>query len=104
MHPKAQTELTTLLVSLTKQKRQVFIVETHSSYMIDRARIEIMRGNISHNDVSLVYLEPQRNDKGRTVKAHNITFDKEANLVGEPPHYAKFFVKETGRLLGFDKE
>ena len=104
LHPKAQAELTTLLVSLAEQKRRTFIVETHSSHMLDRARIEITRGKISRDDVSLIYLEPQCSDKGRTVKAHNITFDEEANLVGEPPHYAKFFVKETGCLLGFDKE
>ena len=104
LHPRAQAELATLLVSLAKRKRRTFIVETHSSHMLDRARIEIMHGRISRNDVSLIYLEPQRSDKGRNVKVHNITFDEEANLVGEPPHFAKFFVKETGRLLGFDKE
>ena len=44
LHPKAQAELSSLLVKLANKDDQSFIVETHSDYMIDRARIEIIRG------------------------------------------------------------
>ena len=66
--------------------------------MIDRARIEIRKGNIRPEDVSLIYLEP----KGRVVKVHNIRFDKMANMQGVPPHYGKFFMKEYRELMGFE--
>ena len=46
LHPKAQAELSSLLVKLANSGNQSFIVETHSDYMIDRARVDIMRGNI----------------------------------------------------------
>lgn len=101
LHPKAQAALASMLVELTKQKGKGFIVETHSRNMIDRVRIEIMRGNIKPDDVSLIYLQPERSSSGRVVKAHNITFDGEANMIGEPPHYAEFFMEETGRMFGF---
>ena len=97
LHPKAQAELSSLLVKLANKGDQSFIVETHSDYMIDRARIEIRKGNICPEDVSLIYFEP----KGNIVKVHNITFDKMANMVGVPSHYGKFFLKETNRLMGF---
>ena len=97
LHPKAQAEFSSLLVKLANKGNQSFIVETHSDYMIDRARIEIIRGNICPEDVSLIYFEP----KGRIVKVHNISFDKMANMVGVPPHYGEFFLKESKRLLGF---
>ena len=97
LHPRAQAELSSLLVKLANKGNQSFIIETHSDYMIDRARIEIIRGNIRPQDVSLIYFEP----KGNIVKVHNITFDKMANMVGVPPHYGKFFLKESKRLLGF---
>ena len=97
LHPRAQAELSSLLVKLATQGNQSFIVETHSDYMIDRARIEIIRGNIRPQDVSLIYFEP----KGNIVKVHNIGFDKMANMVGVPPHYGEFFLKESKRLLGF---
>lgn len=97
LHPRAQAELSCLLVKLVNKGNQSFIVETHSDYMIDRARIEIIRGNIRPQDVSLIYFEP----KGNIVKVHNIGFDKMANMVGVPPHYGEFFLKESKRLLGF---
>ena len=97
LHPRAQAELSSLLTKLTSQSNQLFIVETHSDYMIDRARIDIIRGNIRPEDVSLIYFEP----KGNIVKVHNISFDKMANMVGVPPHYGEFFLKESKRLLGF---
>lgn len=97
LHPRAQAELSSLMVKLANDTNRSFIVETHSDYMIDRARIEIIRGNIRPEDVSLIYFEP----KGRIVKVHNISFDKMANMVGVPPHYGEFFLKESKRLLGF---
>ena len=97
LHPKAQAELSSLLAKLASQSTRSFIIETHSDYMLDRARIEIIRGNIRPEDVSLIYFEP----KGRIVKVHNISFDKMANMVGDPPHYGEFFLKESKRLLGF---
>ena len=98
LHPKAQAQLSSLLAELARRGRHAFIVETHSDYLIDRVRIEIRRGNISHEEVSLIYLEP----KGRVVHAHNIRFDKMANMLDAPPHYGKFFLQETDRLMGFE--
>ena len=98
LHPKAQAEFSSLLAKLANQGNQTFIVETHSDNMIDRARIDIMKGNISPEDVSLVYFEP----KGNIVKVHNISFDEMGNLIGVPTHYRNFFLKESKRLMGFE--
>ena len=97
LHPRAQAELSSLLAKSSKF-RLAFIVETHSDYMIDRARIEIRKGTIHPEDVSLIYLEP----KGRVVKVHNIRFDKMGNMEGVPPHYREFFMTEYRRLMGFE--
>ena len=98
LHPKAQAELSTLIVKLAGEHKRAFIVETHSDYMIDRARIDIRECTIRPEDVSLIYLEP----KGGTVKVHNISFDEMANMIGVPKHYGEFFLKETDRLMGFE--
>ena len=99
LHPRAQAELSSLMATIASQGRRSFIVETHSDYMIDRARIEIRKGTIRPEDVSLIYLEP----KGRVVKVHNIHFDEMANMIGVPKHYGEFFLKETDRLMGFEE-
>lgn len=98
LHPRAQAELSSLLVQLASTSNRSFIVETHSDYMIDRARIDIRKGYIRHEDVSLIYFEP----KGNIVKVHNISFDEMGNLVGVPSHYRDFFLQETDRLMGFE--
>ena len=98
LHPKAQAEFSSLLAKLANKGAQSFIVETHSDYMIDRARIEIRKGNIRPEDVSLIYFEP----KGNIVRVHNISFDKMGNMEGVPPHYRDFFLKESKRLMGFE--
>ena len=98
LHPRAQAEFTTLLTKLKQQSNQSFIVETHNDYMIDRARIEIRKGNIKPEDVSLIYFEPKRN----IVKTHNIGFDEMGNLIDVPKDYREFFLKETDRLMGFE--
>ncbi|MCE2396914.1 AAA family ATPase [Candidatus Poribacteria bacterium] len=97
LHPRAQAELSSLL-AMSSQFRLGCIVETHSDYMIDRARIEIRKGNIRPEDVSLIYLEPKRN----VVKVHNISFDKMGNMEGVPQHYRDFFMTEYRRLMGFE--
>ena len=98
LHPRAQAELSSLLVKSAGQGNGSFIVETHSDHMIDRARIEIRNGNIDHKDVSLVYFEPRAN----IVRVHNIRFDKLGNMDGVPSHYREFFLHETDRLMGFE--
>ena len=98
LHPRAQAELSSLLVQLASTSNRSFIVETHSDYMIDRARIDIRKGHIRHEDVSLIYFEP----KGNIVRVHNIGFDEMGNLVNVPAHYRDFFLKETDRLMGFE--
>jgi len=99
LHPKGQAALASLLTEVIEQQKHSFIIETHSDYMIDRARIEIMRGNIKPEDVSLVYFEAL---KSRRVRPHNIEFDKQGNLRNAPRHYRDFFLHETNNLLGFD--
>lgn len=98
LHPKAQAELSSLLAKSASKDKRSFIVETHSDYMIDRARVEIRKGNIDHKDVSLIYFEPKAN----IVRVHNIRFDKIGNMEGVPPYYREFFLKESDRLMGFE--
>ena len=98
LHPRGQAELSSLLVTMCKDNSCKFIVETHSDYMIGRARIEIIKGNIKPEDVSLIYLEPN----GDKVEVYNVGFDRGANFVGLPDGYREFFQKETLQLFGIE--
>ncbi len=97
LHPKGQAELSSMLIETIKSKKHRYVIETHSDAMVNRARIEIMNGVIAAQDVSLIYLEPV----GNQVRVHNISFDRQGNLIGAPPGYRNFFINESDRLLGF---
>ena len=99
LHPKAQAELSSLLIEIAKQRKQNFVIETHSDYMVDRARIDIRDRKIPPDDVSLIYFEPC----GRNVKVHNIKFDKQGNLLNAPDNFRQFFLEESKRFLGLDE-
>ena len=99
LHPKAQAALTSLLVERATSGKYCFIIETHSDFMVNRACIEIMRGNIKPEDVSLIYLEEKKGD----IEVYNFCFNKEADFTEEPPlSYRDFFMRETRQLLGWD--
>ena len=98
LHPKAEAAFASLLATLAQEKNNAFIIETHSDYMTNRARIDIMKGNIKPEDVSLIYLETQ----GKDTKVHNLCFDKQGNFENDPPDsYDDFFLSESHKLLGW---
>ena len=105
LHPSAQAALSSILIGLLNANRRRrpkspshFVIETHSDYMIDRARIAIRRNQIRPEDVSLVYLEPK--SRGG-VAVHNVRFDEMGEMQGIPSGYRSFFLKESDALLGF---
>ncbi len=100
LHPQAQAAIGSLMAHFAKTKNgkgHSFLVETHDDFIVDRIRMEIRKGKIAPENVSLVYHEMKKD----RVQLHNISFDKEGNLLNVPNSYRKFFMKEAGALLGF---
>ena len=98
LHPRGQAELAELFAKAVKKRRNRFLIETHSDYIVDRMRILVRKQLLRPDDVSIIFFEPQRN----AVKIHNIALDEFGNIKDAPESYRSFFLKETDRLLGFD--
>ena len=98
LHPRTQAQLASFLINMHKAFNHGFVVETHSDYIVDRTRIEIMKGNINPEMVSLIYFQPVSD--GNKIKVHNIDLDKQANLIGAPTSFRDFFMRESDQLLG----
>ncbi|MGU9951284.1 MAG: AAA family ATPase [Gammaproteobacteria bacterium WSBS_2016_MAG_OTU1] len=97
LHPQAQAAFGSLLVHFAENgKGQNFLVETHSDFIVDRICTEIRDGNISPENVSLIYHEMKKG----YVQLHNITFDKMGNLENVPDGYRDFFMHEMNKVLG----
>ena len=97
LHPRGQAELASLFIQSWKHRKHRFLIETHSDHVVDRVRIAVRLGELKADDVSILYFEPKRN----SVQIHNLSLDKQGNLLNAPPGYRDFFLRETDRLLGF---
>jgi AAA ATPase domain len=98
LHPRAQAELGSLLVTMAavKGSRPTFVVETHSDYLVDRVRIDVAAGKISPNDVTIVFF--QKGLHGST--ADNLFLNDQGEIKDAPDEFRAFFIEEHGRLLG----
>jgi hypothetical protein len=63
LHPRAQAELGSFFVSLAKQERKRFLIETHSDSLVDRIRMDLRDGKsgLQPEDVALLYFERGEN-------------------------------------------
>ena len=95
LHPRAQAALGTFFVDLVRDQKEQIIVETHSDYILDRIRQEIVRGRLDSNQFSILFFDRQH--MGTTI--HQLLIDRTGNVIGAPPTYRSFFLREELNLL-----
>ena len=97
LHPSAQAALGSLFCDIAAEGHQL-VVETHSEYLIDRIRMDVRdkTTKLDPNQVSILYFEPSESD----VNIHSVTIDHLGNVLGTPPSYGEFFMRETNRSIG----
>lgn len=101
LHPRAQAELGSVIVEARNSnkrsdRRGIFVIETHSDYIIDRIRILVSEGVLPRDDVTIVFFE--RINNGSLVS--NLYLNKFGEIENAPQNFRSFFVQEHGRLLG----
>jgi AAA ATPase domain/AAA domain len=97
LHPRAQAELGTLIARLSKQRSTaLYMVETHSDYIIDRVRMDVARGALDPKNVTIIYFDKQAHE----VEAKNIYLSDKGEILDAPPNFRSFFLREHARLLG----
>lgn len=95
LHPRAQAALGSFFVDLVAAGSRQFVIETHSDYIIDRIRLEVARGRLNPELVSILYFER----KGAETTIHEIEVDQLGNVANAPPTYRSFFLQEELNLL-----
>ncbi|MEE3349645.1 MAG: AAA family ATPase [Candidatus Gastranaerophilaceae bacterium] len=61
LHPKAQAELGEMFAKAAKTKGNTFIIETHSENLLLRLEKLIRKGELSKDDVSVIYVDKNEN-------------------------------------------
>ena len=72
-----------------------FVIETHSDYIVDRIRQEVAAGKLATESVQILYFEKE----GIETTVHQLTIDESGNIIGAPPSYREFFLREEINLL-----
>jgi putative AbiEii toxin of type IV toxin-antitoxin system/AAA ATPase-like protein/uncharacterized protein DUF3696 len=97
LHPRAQAELGSFFTSMVATQSKMFVIETHSDYLLDRVRMDIRDGGVlKPEDVAIFFFERQ----GLEVAIHPLTIDRNGNLQDVPDSYRQFFLNEERRFLG----
>lgn len=97
LHPSAQAELATFFNVTAQARQHIIVAETHSDHFLDRVRMDVRDERALRPDqVSILYFE--RN--GLDVSIHQLEIDEKGNIIGAPPTYRSFFIREEVRSLG----
>ncbi len=99
LHPEAQAELTTFVIEMARERRQRFLIETHSHYLVMRLATEVRRGKLSPDDIAIYFLS--LDEKGHT-QFQLIPLEKDGRLPPPKEWPEGFFdtdIKEADAFL-----
>lgn len=82
LHPSSQALLANYFVDRLGSRQ--YIIETHSEYLINRVRLLVARGDVSSDDVVVIYCAAD--GKGAS-SAHRIGIEPDGSLSGAPKEF-----------------
>lgn len=95
LHPKAQAALGSFFAKLVMDGQRQFVIETHSDFIIDRIRQEVANGRLRPSVVEILFFHKA----GRATTIHQLELDDLGNIIGAPPNYREFFLREDLNLM-----
>ncbi len=96
LHPRAQAALASFLLALRRTRKQQFVVETHSDYLVDRIRMDVRdHFPAMASDVCILFFGSGKKEPLITP----ITLDQRGELIGVPDQFRAFFMEEQKRFL-----
>jgi len=99
LHPKAQAEFGEIVYNAVFQRRNKFIIETHSDYMIDRFRFCLYNNDLNDNLQSQVVFFKKNENGNNEIKIVSILENGNYEDCAELSEFRDFFIKEQMSLL-----
>ena len=94
IHPRLQAQLGSLLAESVKSFGNRFIIETHSEHLLLRLQKLIRKGELSHEDISVIYID--RGENGS--QCLELRLDSEGDFIDEWPN--GFFDEGFNEMFG----
>jgi hypothetical protein len=94
LHPKAQSQLASLLLTVVKRQEQQLIIETHSEHLLHTFLSAVAKGDFDKRDLAIYYFEPSNG----SVNARLLAVDDMGRVDGGLPG---FFDQSLGELSDY---
>ncbi len=91
LHPSVQSAFGEYLTKQVKENDKNYVVETHSEYLINKIRLEIVKGNIKEEDVKVLFID----NEGDKNIVHKISFNKKGQIIGAPDNFFKTYMMDV---------
>lgn len=96
LHPRYQSELTRLLVKLTKNEKRQFFIETHSEHVLHALLNLVAKREISTSDLAIYYFDKR---DGKAV-CERLQIDERGGVAGGLPGFFDQSLGELAEYLG----
>jgi predicted ATPase len=83
LHPSVQANFGDYLTKRVNETQKNYMVETHSEYLLNRIRLNIVKGILKPEDLQVYFLESEEDD----TAVHKITFAKDGQIIGAPDSF-----------------
>lgn len=91
LHPSAQAKFADHIVDRAIGDDMRYIIETHSEYFINRLRLQVARGRLRTEDISILYLEKQ----GDAPKSYDILLLPNGTITGAPRSFFDTYMMDV---------
>ncbi len=87
LHPSVQANFGDYLTKRVTETQKNYVVETHSEYLLNRIRLNIVKGLLKPEDLQVYFLESEADD----TAVHKITFTTDGKIEGAPENFFKTY-------------
>lgn len=91
LHPSVQSSFGDYLTKQIKENSKNYVIETHSEYLLNRIRLAIVKGEISEDDVKVIFVDNQSVDS----IIHKISFTKKGQILNAPDNFFKTYMMDV---------
>lgn len=91
LHPSIQAALGDYFTTQATEKNKRYIIETHSEYLLNRIRLNIVKGKLQPEDVAVYYFE----NSPQGSQTHRIEFTKDGQIHNAPDGFFDTYMVDT---------
>jgi len=88
LHPDIQSKMADYFIENIKKNNKRYIIETHSEYLLNRVRYNVVKKKISSENLKVLFLS----NSGKNVKSHDLEFTTKGEIKNAPAGFFKTYM------------